>query len=580
MSQETTAVKLIKMTQSHAIVGGYGVVFGGQDLEGDTFTKETDFWFDRVGRSQIILYQHGMDSGIKSAVLGQAVKVESNDIGVWLEAQIELSNEYSEAILQLVESGNLGWSSGSVPHLVHRDAKSITSWPIVEFSLTPTPAEPRTIGVERIKNLAVSNPNLEALLPEAKAVHDATEEESEAVEVEQDGNEITVTVNLNVSQGEPTTDDTEDNLMSDEIEVQEAAPVAAPAVDMDAMKSMFESVVNPLVSRIEKLEATPVAPEPMGAPNIKRVTKKGFANDEVETFKHWVRTGDEVAAKAALQEGTDAEGGYLVPEDMLASIVEKRDEMSILRMAGVQTFTTNRDRYDIPVENAKMTNFVITAEEAAYNQNEPTFNEVGVTIYKFTKEVRFSEELESDEGVGLIPYLNRAFGRAWGLTENQYGLVGTGSGQPQGVFVGGTAALTADSATAIAASEIPELYYKLGQQYRDQAVWVSSGSTEGALRALQGDDWLFVNSPQGAVSGAFWANKPLYTSESVANIATGNKTLVVGNFDYYGLVTRSNLTIQRNPYLYQATGQIALFAKVRMGGAVLQAEAFQYLTQA
>ena len=47
----------------------------------------------------------------------------------------------------------LGWSSGSVPHLVQRTKGSlpgtqkITSWPIVELSLTPTPAEPRTIGV-------------------------------------------------------------------------------------------------------------------------------------------------------------------------------------------------------------------------------------------------------------------------------------------------------------------------------------------------------------------------------------------------------------------------------------------------
>jgi predicted phage gp36 major capsid-like protein len=43
-------------------------------------------------------------------------------------------------------------------------------------------------------------------------------------------------------------------------------------------------------------------------------------------------------------------------------------------------------------------------------------------------------------------------------------------------------------------------------------------------------------------------------------------------------VERSGLTVQRNPWLYQGTGQIGLFSNARMGGAVLQAEALYYLT--
>jgi hypothetical protein len=42
------AVKLIKMDDETATVGGYGVVFGGRDLEGETFTADTDFKMDLV----------------------------------------------------------------------------------------------------------------------------------------------------------------------------------------------------------------------------------------------------------------------------------------------------------------------------------------------------------------------------------------------------------------------------------------------------------------------------------------------------------------------------------------------------
>jgi len=40
------------------------------------------------------------------------------------------------------------------------------------------------------------------------------------------------------------------------------------------------------------------------------------------------------------------------------------------------------------------------------------------------------------------------------------------------------------------------------------------------------------------------------------------------------------LTLSRNPYVYQANGQIGLFVKQRFGGAVLQSAALKYLTLA
>jgi HK97 family phage major capsid protein len=49
-----------------------------------------------------------------------------------------------------------------------------------------------------------------------------------------------------------------------------------------------------------------------------------------------------------------------------------------------------------------------------------------------------------------------------------------------------------------------------------------------------------------------------------------------GNWNFYALAERRGLTISRNPYLYQANGQIGIFCSVRFGGAVLQSEAFKW----
>lgn len=175
-----TQVKILKMEEDVATVGGYGVIFGGEDLEGERFAADTDYMPDLVP-VKLVLYDHAL--GEVKQIIGQAVAEKIDEVGIWVEAQLDRSREYVEAVIELVEKGVLGWSSGSVGRLVERDGKNIKRWPIIEYSLTPTPAEPRTLGVERIKKLAEANPDLKALLPQddgESSSEDATVENAEA----------------------------------------------------------------------------------------------------------------------------------------------------------------------------------------------------------------------------------------------------------------------------------------------------------------------------------------------------------------------------------------------------------------
>ncbi len=134
-------------------IGGHLVVFGDQrnlDLEGDYFTADTDFDLFE-GKKSSIYYQHGWDPVLKRRRLGRG-DMKQDDIGIWIEAQLEMRDEYEEAIYALVEEAKLGWSSGTAPHLMEREQKSkgywISSWPLgMDASLTPTPAEPKTQAI-------------------------------------------------------------------------------------------------------------------------------------------------------------------------------------------------------------------------------------------------------------------------------------------------------------------------------------------------------------------------------------------------------------------------------------------------
>ena len=148
-----TAVKMLDAKEGR--IGGYLVVWGDavtRDLEGEYFTPDTDLgigWYER----RPVLYHHGLDGHLKAAVIGQIDFLQPDEIGIWAEAQLDMRQRYVRIVNRLVERGLLNWSSGSLPHLVQvADDGRIVRWPIVEGSLTPTPAEPRQTDVHTIKS--------------------------------------------------------------------------------------------------------------------------------------------------------------------------------------------------------------------------------------------------------------------------------------------------------------------------------------------------------------------------------------------------------------------------------------------
>jgi len=124
---------------------GYGVVFNGKDLVGDTFTKDTDFGQDRSFVGLPVFYDHAL-SGVKSQI-GTVKAYEFADDGLIFEIEIDKRKKYADTVMALAESGALGQSTGAVAHLVHNEQGEMKRWIIGEVSLTPTPAEPRTSAI-------------------------------------------------------------------------------------------------------------------------------------------------------------------------------------------------------------------------------------------------------------------------------------------------------------------------------------------------------------------------------------------------------------------------------------------------
>ena len=124
------------------IVEGLGIPFG-KDLYGETFSKSTNFALDWYPADRPLLYHHGLDPDVGVDALGHVKSIREIDAGLWIETQLNKRHAYYRAVAKLISMKALGFSSGAPPHLVRKDdAGLITTWPVLEFSLTPAPANP------------------------------------------------------------------------------------------------------------------------------------------------------------------------------------------------------------------------------------------------------------------------------------------------------------------------------------------------------------------------------------------------------------------------------------------------------
>lgn len=609
----TNSLKAISKTDNELRVANYIFLHGGRDLTGVVYGKNEDgsrgeFFSERTNPESEytksgflhVDFEHGFDpdkiGNHKNNVLGYVdwKTARRDKTGLYVERVLNRRHEYMQWLEELIEEGLIGNSSEAIPELVEKAVNGeILRWGLRRDTLTVTPMEPRMLSqnaVTAIKHLAEIAPQLKSILN----ITDEPTQEPQVMGLGEDKAVLETETDTTKNAGQPLP--AKEIEMADNEQVEKTTEVKGFEIDYDKLATMVaEKLDTPAPS---KAVPAVIHAENLGDPDpYKALVKwskgenaKGLGalksnikgtnlriSENTITFE-WNNTK---AIKAALQEDTAGEGGNLVPNDFFPRIIAKRDEGAIARKAGAQVFSTTRDYLDIPTENASMSDFTVVAEEGAVSESEPTFGNAQAHVYNFRRLVKVSEELLEDDGTNLGEFLSDATGRAMALAENNYTLVGTGSSEPQGVYVGGSVGYTFADTNAITAAEIAALYWTLGEPYHEEATWNMRGATMGALQALTGNPFSFLTTPVAdTFKNMFYGNKPYYLSDKVAAIATGAKTIMIGNWRFYALVERRQITFSRNPYLYQANGQVGLFWGMRFGGVVLQSEAFKWGIQA
>ena len=278
-----------------------------------------------------------------------------------------------------------------------------------------------------------------------------------------------------------------------------------------------------------------------------------------------------------MTEGTDADGGYLVPEEFERQIISGLEEANVIRSIA-KVISTSAER-KIPVA-ATHSAAQWTAENAAYVESNPTFAQKTIDAFKLTDLAKVSIELMQDSIFDLESYIANEFARAFGVAEEEAFCVGTGTGQPTGIFTdsGGTVGVTASSPTAITVDSLIDLIYALKSPYRRNAAFLMRDVTVSLLRKLKDSNGAYLWQPSvQAGQPDRLLGYPLHTSPYAPAVAASALPLAFGDFSNYWIADRMGRTVQRLNELYAGNGQIGFLATERLDGKVILAEGIQLL---
>lgn len=291
----------------------------------------------------------------------------------------------------------------------------------------------------------------------------------------------------------------------------------------------------------------------------------------------------------ALAAGTAASGGYTIPQGFLPEITRSMAAWGPMLDPGVTRVVNTDTGNPLPWPTSDDTGNIgaLLTENAQITEQDAAFGAKQLDAYTYTsKIVRVSMLLLQDSAFDMGGLLDTLFGERIGRAANIDLTTGNGANKPNGIVNAAGVGKTAASATAIAADEVIDLYHSVDPAYRNAPGFrmMFHDNTLKALRKLkdgQGNYLLDSLKDGGAVLNLAGIAVPYVINQAMAStIATGNKTIVAGDFNKYIVRRVKDYTLLRMVERYADYLQVGFVAFNRIDGELSDAAAVKTLQQA
>jgi HK97 family phage major capsid protein len=354
---------------------------------------------------------------------------------------------------------------------------------------------------------------------------------------------------------------------------------AEDAATYERMEADIEELTNSIdrqqrAERREQELSKPVNSPITGKPykdDAQGEAKTGRASDEYKKAMINALRSNFRQISNVLQEGVDADGGYLVPEEYDKRLIDVLDEENIMRSLATKITTSGEHKINIAATKPAA---AWIEEGGALAFGDATFDQIYLDAFKLHVAIKVTEELLYDNAFNLENYIITQFGKALANAEEDAFLNGDGKGKPTGIFdANGGGQTVATLTAALKSDDLLDLVYGLKRPYRKSASFIMNDATLAQIRKLKDNNGAYIWQP------SYQAGEPdrVLGYKVQTSAYAPSDAISFGDYSYYNIGDRGARSFKQLNELFAGNGMIGMVAKERVDGKLILPEAVKVL---
>jgi HK97 family phage major capsid protein len=312
-------------------------------------------------------------------------------------------------------------------------------------------------------------------------------------------------------------------------------------------------------------------------------------------FDAYVRKGDAASLRdiesKALSAGTDADGGYLVPDELERSVNRGVRNVSPIRaIAGIRQVSSSVYKKPFSITGAEAGWIAETA--ARPETDSPTLAELSFPTMELYAMPAATSALLDDSAVDINEWIAEEVRDSFAQQEGTAFVTGNGTAKPKGFLDytkvaqgswswGNIGFILTGADGAFPASDpgdkLIDLVYSVKSGYRANGTFVFNRATQAAVRKMKDGEGNYLWQPAAKAGDASTLmGFPVAESEDMPNMAADSYSVAFGDFRRgYLIVDRVGIRILRDPY--SAKPYVLFYTTKRVGGGVQDFDAIKLL---
>lgn len=289
-----------------------------------------------------------------------------------------------------------------------------------------------------------------------------------------------------------------------------------------------------------------------------------------------------VAIRNAMSTTTSAEGGFTVPSEIAAMVIDKLKAFGGMREVAEIITTESGNPLNFPTSDGTAEIGEIVGENVAATPGEVTFGTLPLNTFKYSsKKIALPVELIQDSAIDIIAFVVNRLVTRIARKQNSDFTIGAGTTLPDGVVPKaalGKAGATGQTLTVIY-DDLFDLKHSVNRAYRVNGKFMLNDLSVAIVSKLKETTGRPIWEPSTTMASPdTLLGHPVVINDDIVAMAASAKSILFGDFSKYAIRDVANSTTIRrfDDSAFALLGQVGFCGWTRSGGNLLDTAAVRH----